>query len=189
MNKDKFLIVGLGNIGIQYQNSRHNLGFQVINRLIDVYSLKSYSNTFGIISKITINKKVFFLLKPNTYMNYSGQAVKYWMTKEKIPLQSIMIILDDINLNFGILRIKSHGSSGGHNGLKNIQYSLNTSYYTRLRFGIANNIIKKNIKEYVLNSWTKEEMIILNTKLIKTTYAIISFGLYGLEKTMNMFNG
>lgn len=188
-NFSKFLIVGLGNTGIKYKNSRHNIGFQIIDKLIEIYSLKSYLNTFGIISQIEIKQKFFFLLKPNTYMNFSGKAVYYWMIKENISIKSIIILLDDFNLNFGVLRIRGKGSDGGHNGLKNIQFYLNTSCYARLRFGIGNNFKNNNKKEYVLDYWNEEEIIILKSKLIKAVNASLSFGLNGLEKTMNIFNG
>lgn len=188
-NSNKFLIVGLGNIGVTYKYSRHNIGFQLIDKLIDIYSLKSHLNTFGYFSIIEIQKKIFFLLKPNTYMNFSGKAVHHWMIKENIPIQSILIIVDDCNLNFGILRIRGKGSDGGHNGLKNIEYYLKNSFYARLRFGIGNNFKKNNKKKYVLDSWTREEFSNLEHKIIKATDAIISFGIYGLEKTMNTFNG
>lgn len=188
-NSSKFLIVGLGNIGIIYKNSRHNIGFLLIDKLIELYSLKSYSNKFGYYSIIEIQEKIFFLLKPNTYMNFSGKAVQYWMIKENIPIKYIFIIVDDLNLNFGVLRIRGKGSDGGHNGLKSIQYYLETSSYARLRFGIGNNFKKNNKKKYVLDSWTKEESYYLKHKIIRAAYASISFGLNGLEKTMNNFNG
>lgn len=188
-NLNKFLIVGLGNIGTIYKNSRHNIGFKVIDILIKRYSLNNYLNNFGSIAKIEIEKKIFFLLKPNTYMNFSGKAVYNCMIKENIAIKSIIIIVDDFNLKFGILRIKGKGSDGGHNGLKNIQYYLNTSSYARLRFGIGNNFKNNNKKKYVLDSWTREELLILKSKIIKAADASISFGLNGLEKTMNIFNG
>lgn len=188
-NSNKILIVGLGNIGITYKYSRHNIGFQLIDKLIDMYSLKSHLNTFGCFSIIEIQKKIFFLLKPNTYMNFSGKAVHYWMMKENIPIQSILIIVDDFNLNFGVLRIRGKGSDGGHNGLKNIEYYLKSSSYARLRFGIGNNFKKNNKKKYVLDSWTREECSYLKYKIIKAADASISFGISGLEQTMNIFNG
>lgn len=188
-NSNKILIVGLGNIGITYKYSRHNIGFQLIDKLIDMYSLKIHLNTFGCFSIIEIQKKIFFLLKPNTYMNFSGKAVHYWMMKENIPIQSILIIVDDFNLNFGVLRIRGKGSDGGHNGLKNIEYYLKSSSYARLRFGIGNNFKKNNKKKYVLDSWTREECSYLKYKIIKAADASISFGISGLEQTMNIFNG
>ena len=134
---NKFLIVGLGNIGAEYVNTRHNIGFKVVDFLARKEGISFETVKLGSLAQYKFKGKTFFLLKPNTYMNLSGKAVKYWMDKENIPLENIFVITDDLNLSFGTIRIKPKGSDGGHNGLKNINLVLNTQNYTRFRFGIS----------------------------------------------------
>ena len=134
---NKFLIVGLGNIGNEYTNTRHNVGFKVLDFFAQQENLNFETLKLGSVAKHRINGKQVFLLKPNTYMNLSGKAVKFWMDKESIPQQNILVITDDLNLSFGTIRIRSKGSDGGHNGLKNINFCLNSNEYPRFRFGIS----------------------------------------------------
>lgn len=185
----KFLIVGLGNIGSEYVNTRHNIGFKVVD-----FFAKSNSNEFetaklGAVTEVKIKGRTLILLKPNTYMNLSGKAVSYWMEKEKIAKENILVITDDLNLPFGTIRIKPKGSDGGHNGLKSIQHLLNTSEYPRLRFGISDDFKKGRQVDYVLGEWDEEEKAKLTERLEMASKAIASFALAGLGNTMTEFNG
>ena len=186
---NKFLIVGLGNIGAEYVNTRHNIGFKVLDFLAKKESASFETAKFGALAELKLKGKTFFLLKPNTYMNLSGKAVKYWMEKENIPLQNILIIADDLNLSFGTIRIRTKGSDGGHNGLKNITLVLNTQEYARFRFGISDEFKKGKQIDYVLGEWNEEEKAKLPERLEVASEIIKSFGLAGLENTMTLFNG
>jgi PTH1 family peptidyl-tRNA hydrolase len=186
---NKFLIVGLGNIGAEYVNTRHNIGFKVLDFLAKNESTSFDNLKFGALAELKLKGKTFFLLKPNTYMNLSGKAVKYWMEKENIPLQNILIIADDLNLSFGTIRIRSKGSDGGHNGLKNITLLLNTQEYARFRFGISDEFKKGKQVDYVLGNWDDIEKTKLPERLEVASEIIKSFGLAGLENTMTAFNG
>ena len=183
----KFLIVGLGNIGIDYALTRHNLGFDVLNYIAKKKDLKFTELRYGAITKFNFKGRVFIFLKPSTYVNKSGDAVKYWMVKEKINLQNLLIICDDLNIPFGSIRIKTKGSDGGHNGLKDLQAKLGTNNYGRLRFGIKNET-KKNTTQFVLDKWNQNEQDILETYFIKTEKAIFSYTLLGPSNAMNNFN-
>ncbi len=185
----KFLIVGLGNKGEEYQNTRHNIGFEVIEYWADKKDVKFESTNFGWMAKIRHKGRLFLLLKPDTYMNLSGKAVKFWLQKEKIAHENLMVVTDDLNLPFGTLRIKAKGSDGGHNGLKSIQEELKTIQYARFRFGIGNEYEKGRQVDFVLGKWSEEEQKELGERLEKASEAIASFGLQGLAKTMNFFNG
>ena len=185
----KFLIVGLGNIGPKYHNTRHNIGFKVLDKLAEENSLTWQTEKLG---DITVHKKkgrTFLLLKPSTFMNLSGKAVRYWLDKEKIPLENLLVITDDLNLPFGTLRIKTKGSDGGHNGLKDIQNTLQTNKYNRFRFGISDEFSKGRQVDYVLGEWDETEEKKLPERLEKAGKAIESFGLAGVNNTMNTFNG
>ena len=185
----KFLIVGLGNIGPKYHNTRHNIGFKILDHLAEKETLDWESVRLG---DMTVHKKKgrsFMLLKPSTYMNLSGKAVKYWLDKEKIPLEHLLIITDDLNLPFGTLRLKTKGSDGGHNGLKDIQNTLQTTNYNRFRFGISDEFSKGRQVDYVLGEWDEEEEKLLPERLDKGIQLIESFGLAGVNITMNLFNG
>jgi PTH1 family peptidyl-tRNA hydrolase len=186
---NKFLIVGLGNIGTEYVNTRHNIGFKVLDFLAKNESISFDNLKFGALAELKLKGKTFFLLKPNTYMNLSGKAVKYWMEKENIPLQNILIIADDLNLSFGTIRIRSKGSDGGHNGLKNITLVLNTQEYARFRFGISDEFKKGKQVDYVLGNWDDIEQTKLPERLEVASEIIKSFGLAGLENTMTLYNG
>jgi len=185
----KFLIVGLGNIGAEYVNTRHNIGFKILDFLARKESIDFETVKLGSLAEYKFNGRTFLLLKPNTYMNLSGKAVQYWMEKEKIPLENIMVITDDLNLAFGTIRIRLKGSDGGHNGLKNINLVLNTQNYTRFRFGISDEFKKGQQVNYVLGDWDEAEKAKLPERLELASEIIKSFGTAGIENTMSNFNG
>ncbi|WP_341656266.1 aminoacyl-tRNA hydrolase [Blattabacterium cuenoti] len=185
---EKFLIIGLGNPGYLYRKTRHNLGFMILDKISKKYRFYFSKKKLGFISEFIYNDKLLFFLKPSTYMNRSGEAVKYWMIKEKIILQNILIISDDIYLNFGSFRLRGKGGSGGHNGLKSIEIEIGTTHYARLRFGIKKNHFDQKIDSYVLENWKNEEIDDLFSKLDIGIKIIFSFVINGLKKTMNLFN-
>jgi len=185
----KFLIVGLGNIGAEYVNTRHNIGFKILDFLAKKEGLTFETVKLGSLAEYKFKGRTFLLLKPNTYMNLSGKAVQYWMTAAKIPLENIMVITDDLNLSFGTIRIKPKGSDGGHNGLKNINLILNTQQYTRFRFGISDEFKKGKQIDYVLGDWDDTEKTALPERLELASEIIKSFGTAGLENTMTSYNG
>ena len=186
---NKFLIVGLGNIGAEYVNTRHNIGFKVLDYFAKKESVTFETVKLGALAQYKFKGRTFFLLKPNTYMNLSGKAVHYWMDKENIPLENIFVITDDLNLSFGTIRIKPKGSDGGHNGLKNINLVLNTNQYTRFRFGISDEFKKGKQVDYVLGDWDDAEKTALPERLEISSEIIKSFGTAGLELTMTSYNG
>ena len=187
-NNKKFLIVGLGNIGEEYKNTRHNIGFDIVDQLGKILKGTFNSAKYGDILKSKYAGKQIILLKPNTFMNLSGKAVLYWLRKEKIHIKNLLIIVDDLNINFGISRLKLSGSDGGHNGLKNITNSLNTSNFPRLRFGIGNNFKKKDQVDFVLSKWNNEEANNLENLINKNVEIIFSSIKQGLDYTMNKYN-
>jgi len=189
INMKKFLIVGLGNIGAEYANTRHNIGFKVLDFLAKQESLDFQTVKLGALAEYKVKGRTLLLLKPNTYMNLSGKAVQYWMEKEKIAKENILVITDDLNLPFGTIRIKPKGSDGGHNGLKSIQQTLNTADYPRFRFGISDDFKKGKQVDYVLGEWDEDEKIKLHERLEMSIKAIQSFALSGLGNTMSDFNG
>ncbi len=185
----KFLIVGLGNIGAEYVNTRHNIGFKIVDFIAKKENTSFQTAKLGDIAEYKIKGRTILLLKPNTYMNLSGKAVKYWMEKENIAKENILVITDDLNLSFGTIRIKSKGSDGGHNGLKNIQLLLNTTEYPRFRFGISDQFKKGQQVDYVLGEWNEEEKTKLPERYEIASEIVNSFALAGLNNTMNSFNG
>jgi len=185
----KFLIVGLGNPGLKYENTRHNIGFQIVNQFAKKNDASFESDKLAEICKIRIKGRQFICIKPQTFMNLSGKAVRYWLQKENIALEHLLVITDDINIDFGTIRIKSKGSDGGHNGLKHIQDILNTKKYPRFRFGVGSDFGKGQQVDYVLSEWTAEEAEALAKRIKTCTEAIESFGLAGINNTMNQFNG
>jgi PTH1 family peptidyl-tRNA hydrolase len=185
----KFLIVGLGNIGEQYQNTRHNIGFKILDFFAEQEGLTFETQKLGDVATFKLKGRTFIFLKPNTYMNLSGKAVLYWLIKEKIPLENLLVVTDDLNLPFGSIRVKTKGSDGGHNGLKDIQDKLSTVKYNRFRFGISDAFSKGRQVDYVLGEWTTEEDNKLKERLEKSTALIKSFALSGINNTMNAFNG
>jgi PTH1 family peptidyl-tRNA hydrolase len=185
----KFLIVGLGNIGTEYVNTRHNIGFKIVDYVASKQGVSFETAKLGAVAEFTIKGRKLILLKPNTYMNLSGKAVHYWMQKENIDKENILVITDDLNLAFGTIRIKSKGSDGGHNGLKNIQLILNTSEYPRFRFGISDEFKKGQQVDYVLGEWNETEKEKLPERFEVAKQIVESFALAGLNETMNSFNG
>jgi len=185
----KYLIVGLGNIGEQYENTRHNIGFKILDEFCAKEALVFKTEKFVDKTEYKLKGRLFIFIKPNTFMNLSGKAVKYWLNKEKIPLENLLVITDDINLPFGSLRVKFKGKDGGHNGLKDIQDKLNTSKYNRFRFGISANFDRGGQVDYVLGEWTEEEKEKLKERLVISDDIIRSFVLRGVSNTMNRYNG
>jgi len=185
----KYLIVGLGNIGPKYEYTRHNVGFKIVDFFAQQNELAWETVKLGAITTHKKKGRTFLLLKPSTYMNLSGKAVKYWLDKEKIPLENLLVITDDLNLTFGSLRIKTKGSDGGHNGLKDIQTILQTTKYNRFRFGISNTFGQGRQVDYVLGEWREDEVSQLTERLEIASKVIESFGLGGINNTMNQFNG
>lgn len=186
---NKYLIVGLGNIGAEYANTRHNIGFKIVDFFAKKEGISFETVKLGSLAEYKFKGRTFLLLKPNTYMNLSGKSVKYWMDKENIPLENILVITDDLNLSFGKIRIKPKGSDGGHNGLKSIHATLNTTDYARFRFGISDEFKKGKQVDYVLGEWDDAEKAKLPERLELASEIIKSFGTAGLENTMTAFNG
>ena len=185
----KFLIVGLGNIGSEYVNTRHNIGFKILDYIANQENISFQTAKLGEIAELKIKGRTLILLKPNTYMNLSGKAVKYWLEKENIDKDDMLVITDDLNLAFGTIRIKTKGSDGGHNGLKNIQLLLNSTEYPRFRFGISDAFKKGQQVNYVLGEWGEEEKESLKERLQMSAEIVKSFALAGLNNTMNTYNG
>ena len=184
----KFLVVGLGNIGEKYENTRHNIGFDIVDQLAIKLNSTLSAAKYGEVLKTKYAGKQIILLKPNTFMNLSGKAVLYWLKKEKIDVSNLIIIVDDLNLDFGISRLRKSGTDGGHNGLKDIANSLNSTKFTRLRFGIGNNYKKEKQVDFVLSKWNSEESVKLKNHLDKNVEIILSSLKKGLEFTMNKYN-
>ncbi len=184
----KYLIAGLGNIGPEYKNTRHNIGFQILDALAGASNIVFNDRRYGFVAEYKFKGRTFILLKPTTYMNLSGRAVNYWMQKEKIPLENTLVLVDDIALPFGTVRLKAKGSPGGHNGLKNISDVLGTNDYPRLRFGIGDEFHQGFQVDYVLSDWSREEEKELPEKIDNCIEIIKSFGTIGVERTMNIYN-
>lgn len=185
----KFLIVGLGNIGDEYTNTRHNIGFEVINHIASAFEVEMTTHKLGAKGNFNYSGKKITLLKPSTFMNRSGKALRYWALKENIALQNILVITDDLHLPLAALRLKGKGSDGGHNGLKDIEAQLNTPQYSRLRFGIQNDKQTFNQVDFVLGKFSEEEQNLVDKNLPKCQEIVLSFVKMGLENTMNKFNG
>lgn len=185
----KILVVGLGNIGAEYVNTRHNIGFKIVDFFARKESLLFETVKLGSLAKFNSKGRQFLLLKPNTFMNLSGKAVQFWMQKENIVAENVLVITDDLNLSFGSIRIKPKGSDGGHNGLKNINFVLNSQEYPRFRFGISDAFKKGKQIDYVLGEWDADEDSKLKERLELASEIILSFGMVGLETTMNLYNG
>jgi PTH1 family peptidyl-tRNA hydrolase len=183
-----FLIVGLGNIGVKYESTRHNIGFKALDFVAEQSSAFYTPERYGDISTFKYKGKNIYLLKPNTFMNLSGSAVRYWLTKLKIDIKNLLVVTDDLNLEVGNLRMKKNGSDGGHNGLKNIQQTLSTNQYPRLRIGVGNNFPKGKQIDYVLGKWTEEEHTILDQKMEIIKDMVLSFCFAGIDNTMNKYN-
>ncbi len=185
----KFLIVGLGNIGEKYANTRHNIGFKIVDEVAQEHNVSFETDKLGDVASFRFKGRIFILLKPSTFMNLSGKSVKYWMQKEKISTENTLVITDDLNIDFGTIRVKAKGSDGGHNGLKDIQEKLGTNKYPRFRFGVGSNYSKGRQVDYVLGDWSKDEESQLIERLPTSAKVVTSFGTAGLANTMNTFNG
>ena len=185
----KYLIVGLGNIGGEYAETRHNIGFKVLDALARKEEFSFETAKLGDIGTFKVKGRSVFCLKPSTFMNRSGKSVKYWLEKENIPIENLLIITDDIHLAFGTIRLKTKGSDGGHNGLKDIQDHLGTTQYNRLRFGVGADFGQGRQIDYVLGTWNEEERNLLPPRFERTNELVHSFVLAGVNTTMNQFNG
>ncbi|WP_179383542.1 aminoacyl-tRNA hydrolase [Allomuricauda sp. ARW1Y1] len=185
----KFLIVGLGNIGAEYEDTRHNIGFKVLDFLAEQESFTFESAKLGAVGTFKHKGRSLICLKPSTYMNLSGKAVKYWLDKESVPMENLLVITDDINLPFGTLRLKGKGSDGGHNGLKDIQNVLQTTTYNRFRFGVGSDFGKGQQVDYVLGKWDDDQQKSMPERLQKSADLVRSFVFAGAKNTMNQFNG
>ena len=184
----KYLITGLGNPGNEYENTRHNIGFSVLDHLANQENLIFESARHGLTTTFKFKGRSLILLKPNTYMNLSGKAIQYWLQAEKIPIENLLVITDDLALPFGTIRIRAKGSDGGHNGLKSIQEILNRTDYARLRFGIGSEFNKGSQVNYVLSQWSSDENSALPERLQKCTDAVKSFATVEMGFTMSNFN-
>lgn len=184
----KYLIVGLGNIGKEYENTRHNIGFTILDALAGASNVVFTDGRYGFFTELKYKARTYILVKPTTYMNLSGRAVNYWLNKESVPIENLLIVTDDLALPLGTIRIKSKGSDGGHNGLRNITDVLGRNDYARLRFGIGDNFHKGQQVDYVLGTWSPEEKKALPLLIDHCKDAILNFGIIGLEHTMTRFN-
>jgi PTH1 family peptidyl-tRNA hydrolase len=185
----KYLIAGLGNIGSEYENTRHNIGFKVLDEIAKQESFSFKTDRLAAVAEFKYKGRTLILIKPITYMNLSGNAIRFWLQAEKISIENLLVVTDDIALPFGKIRIKGKGSDGGHNGLKHIQEILQTHQYARLRFGVGNEYAKGKQVDYVLGEWSAEEKEALIERLNLSSDIIKSFILAGLNNTMNLFNG
>lgn len=184
----KYLIVGIGNIGDKYENTRHNIGFKILDAFAKASNVVFKGKRFGMIAETTFRGRKLILLKPSTFVNLSGNAVRYWLEKEKIPLKNLLVVVDDLALPFGTLRLRKKGGDGGHNGLLHINQILGKETYPRLRFGIGDNFNQGNQVKYVLSNWSEEEDKVL-PEITETAIKIIqSFTFHGIDMTMNKFN-
>lgn len=183
-----FLIVGLGNIGSEYAQTRHNIGFRVLDALAKASNLVFEDKRYGAITTLKVKNQTLTLLKPSTYMNLSGNAVRYWMNEKKIPLENILVVVDDLSLPFGQLRMRPGGSEAGHNGLKHISSVLGTQQYARLRFGIGNDFPRGGQVDFVLGEFTDEDLKTMDERLELAGEMVKSFALSGIQFTMNHFN-
>lgn len=184
----KYLIVGLGNIGPEYQNTRHNIGFMILDAFAKASNITFTTQRYGDVAEMRLKNKQLILLKPSTYMNLSGNAVRYWLDKENISIDNLLVLVDDLALPYGAIRLKGKGSDAGHNGLKNIAELLKTQTYARLRFGIGNDFPKGCQVDYVLGHFTEEQEKAMPERLNVAVEAVKSFCLAGLSITMNQFN-
>lgn len=184
----KYLIIGLGNPGFKYENTRHNIGFKVLDAFAAERKAEFEVERLGNLATAKFKGRTLLLLQPSTFMNLSGKALNYWMQQEKIPIDRVLVITDDLALPFGKLRLKGKGSDGGHNGLKDIIATLNHTKFARLRFGVGNEFAKGRQVDYVLGEWSAEERETLNERIDVATEFIKSFVTVGIERTMNHWN-
>lgn len=184
----KYLVAGLGNIGAEYKNTRHNIGFQILDALVEASNISFNDKRYGFVAEYKYKARTFILLRPTTYVNLSGRAVNYWMKKENIAIENLLVLVDDLALPFGTIRLRAKGGAGGHNGLENINQVLGRNDYARLRFGIGDNFRQGFQVDYVLGEWDREEQKELPQKIDTCIEIIQSFGTIGTERTMNFFN-
>jgi PTH1 family peptidyl-tRNA hydrolase len=184
----KYLIAGLGNIGREYDNTRHNIGFKILDALTGASNIVFEDRRYGFVAEYKFKSRLFVLLRPATYVNLSGRAVNYWLKKDDIPLSNLLVVCDDLALPFGTIRLKAKGSDGGHNGLHNIIDVLGTDEFARLRFGIGDNFHRGYQVDYVLGRWNSEEEKMLPPLIESSIEIIQNFGTLGVERTMNMAN-
>ena len=184
----KYLIIGLGNPGEKYEDTRHNIGFKVLDNLASLSNMSFSTDKLADVANVKFKGRNLVLVKPNTFMNLSGKAVNYWMQKEKIPIKNILVVTDDIALPFGSIRMRAKGSDGGHNGLKNIIEVLSSSVFSRIKFGIGSEFSKGSQSNYVLGKWSDEEKECLQEKIDAVVKMIQSFSTVGVSRTMNDFN-
>ena len=184
----KYLIAGLGNIGAKYDNTRHNVGFDIVDALAKEFDAEWSSGQLGAVTSFRHKGRTFVLLKPSTYMNRSGKAVRYWLQKEKIEKKNLLVVIDDLNIDFGKIRLRGKGSDGGHNGLKDIDQMTSGNNYARLRVGLGSNYSKGRQVDYVLGEWSSEEQDSLPDIIKKATEAIKAFGTIGIQHAMSQHN-
>lgn len=185
---EKFLIVGLGNIGAEYEHTRHNIGFDILDHFVARHNSIFLVDRLASKAEVSLKGKKIICIKPTTYMNLSGKAVKYWLDKEKVEIDHLMVLVDELAVPLDKIKIKPAGSDGGHNGLKSIQEMLQTTQYPRLRFGIGNDFPRGRQVDYVLGKWNADQKMIVEAKLVRASEAIDEFVLIGLEKTMAAVN-
>lgn len=184
----EYLIVGLGNIGVEYTNTRHNMGFMILDAWAQASNVVFETSRYGSIATVSVKGRKFILLKPSTYMNLSGKAVRYWVNELKLPLERLLVISDDLNIPFGTLRMRKNGSAGGHNGLTNITELLGTQEYARLRVGIGNDFSKGGQVDFVLGNLDKEEIEAMPELCKRAIEGIKTFAFMGPDKAMNSVN-
>ncbi|MEN8229950.1 MAG: aminoacyl-tRNA hydrolase [Bacteroidota bacterium] len=184
----KYLVVGLGNIGQEYAHTRHNIGFDILDALAGVSNISFQDKRYGFVTEMKYRARSYWLLKPSTYVNLSGNAVRYWLKKLKLPMENLMVVVDDIALPFGTLRLRAKGGDAGHNGLAHINTMLGSTGYARLRFGIGNDFYSGQQVDYVLSGWTEEQEKLLPERMEMAGEIIKAFGVIGLQRTMNMYN-
>ena len=184
----KYLVVGLGNIGSEYVHTRHNIGFRVLDALAKASNLVFEDKRYGFVTTLKVKNQTLTLLKPSTYMNLSGNAVRYWMNEKKIPLENLLVVVDDLALPFGQLRLRPGGSEAGHNGLRHITSVLGTQQYARLRFGIGNDFPKGGQVDFVLGEFGEQDLALMDERLDMAGEMVKSFALSGIQFTMNHYN-
>ena len=185
----KYLIIGLGNPGAEYENTRHNIGFKMLDKLASLSNISFSTERLADVAQVKFKGRILVLVKPNTFMNLSGKAVKYWMQQTKVDIENILVVTDDISLPFGIVRMRKKGSDGGHNGLKDIQHQLETSIYPRLRFGVGDDFSRGKQAKYVLDSFTDQDYITMDARMDLAVKMIQAFTSMGIGRAMSDFNG
>lgn len=188
-NSNMFLIAGLGNIGAEYADTRHNIGFRVVDKLAADAGATWEDRRYGFVTTIRVKNQQLLLLKPSTFMNLSGNAVRYWLNEKKIPVSQLLVVSDDLALPFGTLRMKPGGSEGGHNGLRHITSVLGTQQYARFRFGIGNDFARGGQVDFVLGGFTDEEKAAMDERVATAADAVRSYALEGIQRAMNKYNG